>query len=171
MNNMGGLFSEGENLQKRRRRLYVLMSASAGIFVMGMVMAVAMMLTKPDRQAYPTEPTLSIPAAGDAREGPIRTPTPMSTPGLVVFGRVQEVDGSGVAGVEIMRRVASYEGIVVATTDGEGYYQTDFFDIPGDEMVTIWAEAPGLKFAPEYFFWRHYRGYEITQRDFTVRRP
>jgi hypothetical protein len=168
---MGGLFSEGEYLQKRRRRLVMLLSTSAGILVVGMIMAVAMMLTKPDRQAYPTGSALSIPAAGEAGEGPMQTPTPLATPGLVIYGRVQQLNGSGVAGVEIFRRYAGYPGEVVATTNAEGYYLSDFYPIPGDEMVTVWAEAPELRFAPEYYYWRHYYGYEITGHDFTVRRP
>jgi DNA primase large subunit len=76
-----------------------------------------------------------------------------------------------VAGVEIFRRYAGYPGEVVATTNAEGYYLSDFYPIPGDEMVTVWAEAPELRFAPEYYYWRHYYGYEITGHDFTVRRP
>jgi hypothetical protein len=96
-------------------------------------------------------------------------PTPMTTPGLVVYGAVQDSDGLGLEGVEIYRSYASYPGVVIATTGTNGYYQSDFAMIPGDEMVTVWALSPRLAFEPESYYWRHYYGYEQTELNFTVR--
>ena len=57
---------------------------------------------------------------------------------------------------------------MVATTDQDGYFQADFVYIPGDEMVTVWAERPGFMFEPEFYSWRHYFGYEVTTLDFVA---
>jgi hypothetical protein len=75
-----------------------------------------------------------------------------------------------VAGVKIYRRFASYPGVVVAETGGDGYYQSAFQYIPGDEMVTVWAEADGYVFEPEQYYWRHYYGYVVKTLDFVARR-
>jgi hypothetical protein len=113
---------------------------------------------------------------GELRELAVFTPppipessiTPTVEPGLVVEGHVRLADGSGVTGVTICRSYASYEGEPVAATDAEGYFQTDFSYIPGDEMVTVWAIYEGYVFEPENYFWRHYFGYELTTRDFVA---
>ncbi len=99
---------------------------------------------------------------------PVATITPTVEPGLVVQGHVRLGDGSGVAGVTICRSFASYAGEPVATTDAEGYFQTEFSYIPGDEMVTVWAYYEGYIFDPESHFWRHYYGYELATRDFVA---
>jgi hypothetical protein len=99
---------------------------------------------------------------------PAPTPTPIPTPGLVVLGHVRLGDGTGVSGVAICRRFASYEGVHVATTDSTGYYETDFAYIPGDEMITVWAYLEDYVFDPEYHYWRHYYGFEDATRDFTA---
>jgi hypothetical protein len=96
-------------------------------------------------------------------------PTPMTTPGLVVYGTVYDLNGSGLGGVEIYRSYASYPGVVIATTEADGYYQSDFAMIPGDEMVAVWALSTGLAFEPDNYYWRHYYGYELTERNFNVR--
>jgi hypothetical protein len=111
---------------------------------------------------------------GELREVAVYTPppppestaTPTVEPGLVVQGHILLQDGTGVAGVTICRSFASYEGEPVATTDAEGYFQTEFSFIPGDEMITVWAYDEDYVFDPESHFWRHYFGYELATRDF-----
>lgn len=113
---------------------------------------------------------------GELRELAVYTPpptpesslTPTVEPGIVVQGHVRLQDGTGLAGVTICRRFASYAGEPVATTDAEGYFQTEFSFIPGDEMVTVWAYLKDYMFDPESHFWRHYFGYELATRDFVA---
>jgi hypothetical protein len=95
------------------------------------------------------------------------------TPGLVIQGHVwlRQEGGTGLAGVDIYRRYASYWGTVVATTGADGFYQSDFSYIPGDEMVTVWAELDGYTFEPELYFWRHYYGYRVETLDFIATAP
>jgi hypothetical protein len=66
----------------------------------------------------------------------------------------------------------------VATTDQDGYYQSDFKFIPGDEMVRVWAELGGYTFEPAdegltweagSYFWRHYYGAEERRLNFVAR--
>jgi hypothetical protein len=103
------------------------------------------------------------------RDAGHKLPTPMSTPGLLVYGSVQDSNGLGLEGVEIYRSYASYPGVVIATTGVDGYYESEFAYIPGDEMVTVWALSPGIVFEPENYYWRHYYGYVQTERNFNVR--
>ena len=113
---------------------------------------------------------------GELREVDVYTPppppastiTPTVEPGLIVQGYVRREDGTGVSGVTICRSFASYGGEPVATTDAEGYFQTEFSYIPGDEMITVWAFAEGYIFDPESHYWRHYYGYELARRDFVA---
>ena len=110
----------------------------------------------------------SLTILSDARmtQTKANTPTPMTTPGLVVFGTVHDEGGAGVGSVNIYRNYASYPGFVIATTDAEGYYQSDFYAIPGDEMVSVWAEGLGLTYEPKQYYWRHYYGYEGAECNF-----
>ncbi len=87
-------------------------------------------------------------------------------PGLIIRGHVLLVDGTGVANVSICRNFASYPGTVVAKTDANGYFQSDFASIPGDEMVGVWPMAPGYTFKPDNYRWRHYYGSEDRSLDF-----
>ena len=99
------------------------------------------------------------------------TPTATITPGLVVYGyvRLESATGAPLADVQIHRYFAGYApGLVVAVTDANGYYETAFVFIPGDEMVTVWAERAGYTFEPPQHFWRHYYGYERARRDFVA---
>lgn len=105
---------------------------------------------------------------GRVTKGKVNMPTPMTTPGLVVFGYVHDKGGAGVGSVNIYRNYASYPGILIATTDAEGYYQSDFYPIPGDEMVTVWAKGLGLAYEPEQYYWRHFYGYEGAECNFTA---
>jgi hypothetical protein len=96
-------------------------------------------------------------------------------PGLLIKGYVRLTNGSGLPSARIYRAFASYWGVVVAVTNGDGYYQSDFQYIPGDEMVRVWAELEGYTFelvdkgwpCPEGIYcWRHYYGYEEKIIDF-----
>jgi hypothetical protein len=93
------------------------------------------------------------------------------TPGLIIQGHVWQhhEGGPGLAGVDIYRRYASYPwGAPVATTNADGFYQSDFSYIPGDEMVTVRAELDGYTFQPAYYYWRHYHGYRIMTLEFVA---
>jgi len=86
---------------------------------------------------------------------------------MVVRGRVT-VNGVGLAGVEIHKRFSAYPSELAAITDENGYYESAFIGIPGDEMVSIEAELAGYTFDPPYYYWRHYHGYEETTCDFVA---
>jgi hypothetical protein len=102
---------------------------------------------------------------------PPYTPVARTAPGWVVYGFVRDKSGAGVEGVSIYRSYASYAGVVIATTDANGYYQSDFYAIPGDEMITVWADRSGFEFDPDNYHWRHYYGYEQAECDFVVILP
>jgi hypothetical protein len=97
--------------------------------------------------------------------------TPMPQPGLIIQGDIHLNDaaGPGLAGARIYRSYASYPGSLVATTDPSGHYESEFAYIPGDEMVTVWAEKEGYTFDPQQYYWRHYYGYELRTVDFYAR--
>jgi hypothetical protein len=97
---------------------------------------------------------------------PSATPTSEDT-GLLIRGRVTK-DGIGLPGVDIYRNFAAYPGQLAATTDADGYYQSDFWFIPGDEMVSVWAVKDGYTFDPPNYSWRHYHGREERTLDFTA---
>jgi hypothetical protein len=96
------------------------------------------------------------------------TPAADASPGLVVYGYVRDKSGTGVENVDIYRSYASYPGEVIAKTDSDGYYESDFHAIPGDEMVTVWASGQELEYDPEQYYWRHYYGYEQAECNFTA---
>lgn len=101
---------------------------------------------------------------------PTPTPEPTSSenmPGLIVRGQVT-INGVGLANVKIYKRFSAYPHDLIATTDEDGYYESDFINIPGDEMVSIEAELTGYTFDPPYYYWRHYHGYEATTCDFAA---
>lgn len=110
--------------------------------------------------------------ASDASTSSRNTETPMAeaTPGLVVYGVVRDADGKGVENVGIYRSYASYPSELIATTDAKGEYQSDFYYIPGDEMVTVKAVISGIEFKPAYYYWRHYYGYEKAECNFSSQR-
>jgi uncharacterized repeat protein (TIGR01451 family) len=105
-------------------------------------------------------------------EGPTGTYTHLTkpTPGLIIQGHVWRnyEGGPGLANVAIYRSFAGYPGQMVATTDQDGYYQSGFVYIPGDETVTVWAELEGYTFRPATYYWRHYYGHEVATRDFVA---
>ena len=92
---------------------------------------------------------------------------PQNTPGLIVRGHVT-VNGVGLAGVEVYKRFSAYPWERIATTDENGYYESEFIFIPGDEMVSIKVELEGYSFEPPYYYWRHYHGFEDTTSDFVA---
>jgi hypothetical protein len=96
------------------------------------------------------------------------TATPQTKPGLVVSGSVQNSNGTGMENVAIYINYASYPGRLIGVTDAAGDYQSDFYPIPGDEMISVWAERTGFLFLPELCNWRHYYGYETRKCDFVV---
>jgi hypothetical protein len=83
-----------------------------------------------------------------------------------VSGYVVLPDGSGLAGVKICRNFASYNGVVIATTDPTGFFRSDFVFIPGEEVVNVWAQAPAYTFDPPFYSWHHYYGLEERPLDF-----
>jgi len=107
------------------------------------------------------------PTARTPSPSPKPSPTPTNLPGMIVRGRVT-LNGVGLANVNIYKRFNAYPRDLIATTDENGYYQSDFIGIPGDEMTSIEAELAGYSFAPPYYYWRHYHGYEITNCDFVA---
>jgi len=90
------------------------------------------------------------------------------SPGLQVSGHVRlgDASGPGVSGVRVMLAFASYPAHETCLTDADGYYQTRFHYIPGDEMVRVWAEDELYAFEPEVHYWRHWYGRELAVRDF-----
>jgi hypothetical protein len=116
-----------------------------------------------------TRPTSTATATGTPTATPTSVPVPQ--PGMVIQGRVTLDDAGqgGVANVKIYRSFASYPGVVVATTDQDGRYVTPFQPVPGDEMVTVWAEREGYTFEPARYNWRHYFGFQVYQLDFAAK--
>jgi hypothetical protein len=115
----------------------------------------------------PLRPTLVAPPVPPTEQSATRDNSATAEAGLVIQGTVTS-DGSPLEGVKIYRSFASYEGEVVATSGKDGTYRSEFMFIPGDEMVTVWAELEGYTFAPENVYWRHYYGYEERTVDFAV---
>jgi hypothetical protein len=111
------------------------------------------------------QPTPMAPTVSPTGQSVLQETTPSA--GLVLQGNVT-VNGKPLAGVRIFRSYASYPGEVVATSGKDGTYRSEFMFIPGDEMVTVWAELEGYAFTPENVYWRHYHGYEERTLDFSV---
>jgi hypothetical protein len=104
-------------------------------------------------------------------------PTEGPGPGIIVRGYIKLAEGTSVEGVNIYVAFASYSGTIVANTNSNGYYSSDYIYIPGDETVRVWAEAAGYSFKPadgsavwtgSEFYWRHYFGFEERSLDFTA---
>jgi hypothetical protein len=96
------------------------------------------------------------------------TSTPQTAPGIVVSGSVRNSNGTGLENVAIYLNYASYPGKLIAATGAVGEYRSDFYPIPGDEMVSVWAERSGVLFLPKLCYWRHYYGYETKTCDFVI---
>lgn len=86
---------------------------------------------------------------------------------MVVRGRIT-VDGVGLPGVKIYKRFNAYPRDLIAITDENGYYISEFIGIAGDEMTSIEVELAGYTFDPPYYYWRHYQGYVAYTWDFTA---
>lgn len=110
----------------------------------------------------PALPTTPFAIGTTAEPGADLTPQP----GLIVRGYVRLADGTGLADVSICRNYASYDGTVVARTDANGYFESQFASIPGDEMVGVWPMAAGYTFQPDNYRWRHYYGKEDRSLEF-----
>lgn len=108
--------------------------------------------------------TVMVPTSPVVTLAPPLTPTP----GLTLHGYVRLGDGSGLAGITICRNFASYPGVIVGTTDQNGYFQSAFVFIPGDEMVGVWPNSSGYAYEPPYYRWRHYYGSEDRSLDFVA---
>ena len=134
----------------------------------------------PTQTATPPPP---VPTVGPSLT-PTMTPTSKPTrptegpgPGITVRGTIKLADGTSVEGVNIYVAFASYGGNIVATTNSNGYYSSEYVYIPGDETIRVWAEAAGYSFKPAdgsavwtgtEFYWRHYFGFEERNLDFTA---
>jgi hypothetical protein len=111
------------------------------------------------------------------------TPTPLPTrppePGLTIRGYVTRGSpvtlggtlggGPGLSGVEIYIQLGFGTGRIVAITDQDGNYESDFIYIPGTETVRVWAEKEGYSFSPDVHSWLHYPGYEERELYFEGR--
>jgi hypothetical protein len=96
---------------------------------------------------------------------------------VVVRGYVKLADSTPMEGVNIYVAFASYGGNIVASTNSNGYYSSEYIYIPGDETIRVWAEAAGYSFKPAggsavwtgtEFYWRHYFVFEDRSLDFTA---
>ena len=154
------------------RRLKIVIAGAVAVLFVVLVMVGLRFVNLPgeNRNGLLVTPIAGANPGGITVEPPF-TPVAGSAPGWVVYGFVRDKSGVGMEGVSIYRSYASYAGVVIATTDANGYYQSDFSAIPGDEMITVWADRSGLKFNPENYRWRHYYGYEQTECDFLVNFP
>ncbi len=112
----------------------------------------------------PALPTTPVAIETTAAPGADLTPQP----GLIIRGYVRLADGTGVADVSICRNYASYPGTIVAKTDANGYFESQFAFIPGDEMVGVWPQAAGYSFQPDNYRWRHYYGSEDRSLEFVA---
>lgn len=156
---------------KLNRHLLLFIIVGVALLMMDLIIVLIFLaVSREDNQA--SSPT-SIPASteGSPFSAAPSTPTPQATPGVVFFGTVRDQSSVGLPGIEIYRQYANYPGTLVATTDARGYYESGFYYIPGDEMITLWAVHPGFTFDPEHYYWRHYHGYEAGNYDFNVQLP
>jgi hypothetical protein len=94
------------------------------------------------------------------------TSAPEVSQGMVVSGSVRNPDGTGMENVAIYAKYADNAGKLIATTDAAGNYRSEFYAIPGVEMITVWAQQSGVFFQPGTYYWRHPAGYEIKKCDF-----
>lgn len=111
-------------------------------------------------------PTSPVPTA-TLTPLPKSSPTPSDKTGMVVRGQVT-FNGIALPGVRIYKRFNAYPRDLIAITDENGYYESEFIGIHGDEMTSVEAELEGYVFDPPYHYWRHYHGYETTTRNFTA---
>lgn len=139
------------------------------------VLTVAVAKDKPVRATQTWRvrlPCVAVGSKGTATLTPTRTatPTPALETGLVVQGyvRLNDESGPGLGGVAIYRRFASYPPQLVATTDANGFYRSEFQPIFGDETVTVWPEKDGYTFSPPEVQWRHYYGYSVRILNFVA---
>ena len=113
----------------------------------------------------PTSPTPTPTSTWTPAPPPF--PPPSDKPGMVVRGRVT-LEGVGLPGVKIYKRFNAYPRDLIAITDENGYYISEFIGIAGDEMTSIEVELAGYTFDPLYYYWRHYHGYVEYTWDFSA---
>lgn len=143
--------------------------ASSSVILLMLSTGMLLILTSCNRPAQLFTPTPS--AVITPSVAVEQTITAEPAPGLVVFGTVKDGSGAGVENVQIFRSYSAYPGEVIATTDAEGQFISVLYPIPGDEMVSVWAEKPGLVVEPLNYQWRHYYGYERKECDFQAHQP
>ena len=154
------------------KRLKIIIAVCVAVLFIVLVMVGLRFVNLPgENKAGLQDTPITEATRGGIMEEPPYTPVAESAPGMVVYGFVRDKSGIGVEGVSIYRSYASYAGVEIATTNAKGYYQSDFYPIPGDEMVSVWVDRSGLEFDPENYHWRHYHGYEQTECDFLVNFP
>jgi hypothetical protein len=96
------------------------------------------------------------------------TSVPEISQGMLVSGTVRNSDGTGMENVAIYAKYTDNAATLIATTDAAGNYRSEFYAIPGVEMMTVWAEQSGVFFQPQTYYWRHPAGYEIKVCDFII---
>jgi hypothetical protein len=118
----------------------------------------------------PTDPTVQPSLTPTPPFAPTPTNTPPPPSGLIIFGNVEAADlgpdisERGLAGVQIYLAFASYPGKVVAVTEQDGSYRSDFIHIPVDETIRVWAQKAGYRFEPLEDVWRFYADY-VQERE------
>lgn len=145
--------------------------------------------TLPATATPSSTPTLTPTSTATATPSPTRTPTPTPSATATVTGAVNQTPtptetpilgvrvrgyvhvgsdaGPGLAGVNLHFYLgAEAPGPVVATTDANGFYMSQFMYIPGQADVTLWAEKDGYSFYPPLISWHHYYGVEDVGYDF-----
>ncbi len=148
------------------RRKVIIVSMSL-IIVLALTVFLSILSKDVNNEKLQTPPSSDF-TPSEESDLQIVTPSAEPAPGLMIYGTVKDQNSAGVENVAIYRSYSSYPGIVIASTDANGNYESDFYQIPGDEMVTIWAEKQGISFQPENYHWRHYYGYEQAECNFLV---
>jgi hypothetical protein len=164
--------AKDDKMTSLSRRLIIIIAVGVAVlFIVLVMMGLRFINLSGENKAVLQDMPITEATPGGIAEEPPYTPVAKSAPGWVVYGFVRDKSGTGMEGVSIYRSYASYAGVEIATTDINGYYQSDFYAIPGDEMVTVWADRSDLEFTPENYHWRHYYGYEQVECDFLLNLP
>ena len=159
------------NRLKSPKRQHKLILASTSFLILLIIAGIAFTIFRPHGdKTLPVSSNSNTAIPSQTGQVP-STPLASTTPGVRLYGSVRDENGVGVEGVLIYRNYASYQGEVIAVTDPKGYYESEFYAIPGDEMIGLWAEKPGYSFKPQAYQWRHYYGVEDAKHDFSAHRP
>lgn len=90
---------------------------------------------------------------------------------LNISGYIREgsSSGAGLSGVDIYQAIATYGGVLVATTDANGYYEVSPLDTQGQQAtIRLWAEKDGYTFDPVEYLWVYYGDSSTVSRDFVA---